>query len=102
MSFARKVRFTVKNGQAAEFNRLMVAEVLPLMKQAKGFHQNLTVLANDKGTSLSVWADRASAETYNTNTYPEILKKLGTVLEGTPRVDTYETILTAVAEPVSA
>ncbi len=46
--------------------------------------------------SISVWDDRACAETYNTKTYPEVLKKLNTVLEGTPRVDTYDTIFTII------
>jgi quinol monooxygenase YgiN len=94
MSFARNVHFTVKSGKVDEFNRLMNTEILPLMKKEKGFHQDLTVLASNAGMSLSVWDDRASAETYNTKTYPEVLKKLNPVLEGTPRVETYDTILT--------
>jgi len=96
MNFARNVNFTVKNGKVDEFNRLMQAEVLPLMKKEKGFRENLTLLRSNTGMSISVWDDRASAETYNTKTYPEVLKKLQPVLEGTPRVDTYDTILTMV------
>lgn len=96
MSFARNVQFTLKNGKTDEFNRLMNTEILPLMKNAKGFRQDLTVLGTNTGMSISVWDDRASAETYNTKTYPEVLKKLNTVLDGTPRVDTYDTILTMV------
>lgn len=96
MSFARNVHFSIKNGKVDEFNRLMNTEVLPLMKKETGFRQDLTVLASNTGMSLSVWDDRASAETYNTKTYPEVLKKLNPVLEGTPRVETYDTILTVV------
>jgi len=96
MSFARNVHFTVKNGKVDEFNRLMHTEVLPLLKKEKGFRQDLTVLGSNTGMSISVWDDRACAETYNTKTYPEVLKKLNPVLEGTPRVDTYDTILTMV------
>jgi quinol monooxygenase YgiN len=92
MHFARNVNFTVKNGKIDEFNRLMKTEILPLMKGQKGFCQDLTVLHSNTGMSLSVWDDRASAETYNTKIYPEVLKKLNPVLEGTPRVETYETI----------
>ena len=91
MSFARNVQFTVKNGKTDEFNRLMHAEVLPLLKNEKGFRRDLTVLGSHTGMSISVWDDRASADTYNTKTYPEVLKKLNPVLEGKPRVDTYET-----------
>ena len=94
MSFARNVQFTVKSGKVEEFNRLMNTEVLPLMKKEKGFRQDLCVLNRNTGMSISVWDDRACAETYNTKTYPEVLKKLEAVLEGTPRVDTYDTIYT--------
>jgi quinol monooxygenase YgiN len=92
MSFARNVQFTVKNGKVDEFNRLLDKEVLPLMKHEKGFVQDITVLGKNTGMSISLWDDRASAEMYNTRTYPEVLKKLNPVLEGTPRVETYDTI----------
>jgi quinol monooxygenase YgiN len=96
MNFARNVHFTVKNGKIDEFNRLMRTEVLPLMNQEKGFRQDLTLLGGNTGMSISVWDDRACADTYNTKTYPEVLKKLSQVLEGTPRVDTYDTIFTVI------
>jgi quinol monooxygenase YgiN len=96
MSFARNVNFTLKTGKTDEFNRLMTSEILPLMKNQKGFCQDLTVLHSNSGMSITVWDDRASAETYNTKTYPEVLKKLTPVLEGTPRVETYDTIHTLV------
>jgi len=37
-----------------------------------------------------VWEDRPSAEAYNTNTYPQILAKLNPMLDGTPRVETFD------------
>jgi quinol monooxygenase YgiN len=92
MHYARNVNFTVKNGKVDEFNRLMKTEILPLMKGQKGFCQDLTVLHSNTGMSMSVWDDRASAETYNRTIYPEVLKKLHAVLEGTPRVETYDTV----------
>ena len=53
----------------------------------------LKILGSNTGMSISVWDDRASADTCSTKADPEVLKKLDPVLEGTPRVDTYETIL---------
>ena len=96
MTYARNVHFTVRNGKVDEFNRLMNTEILPLLKNEKGFRQDLTLLGSNTGMSISVWDDRACAETYNTKTYPEVLKKLNPVLEGTPRVDTYDTIFTMI------
>jgi hypothetical protein len=90
------VNFTVKTGKIDEFNRLMTTEILPLMKGQKGFREDLTLLRGSTGMSITLWDDRTFAETYNTKTYPEVLKKLNPVLEGTPRVDTYDTILTTI------
>jgi len=94
MSVARNVQFTVKQGKVEEFNKLMHTEVLPLLKAEKGFRQDLTVMGATTGMSISVWDDRACAESYNAKTYLEVLKKLDPVLDGTPRVDNYETIFT--------
>ncbi|HEX5043689.1 MAG TPA: hypothetical protein VFV75_12335 [Candidatus Polarisedimenticolaceae bacterium] len=102
MSFARNVHFTVKNGKVDEFQRLMNVEILPLVKKEKGFRQDLTLLGGNTGMSVSLWDDRACAETYNAKTYPEVLKKLTPVLEGTPRVDTYDTIFTTIPDVVHA
>jgi len=102
MSFARNVHFTVRNGKVDEFNRLMNSEILPLVKKEKGFCQDLTLLNGNIGMSTSVWDDRTCAETYNTKTYPEVLQKLNPVLEGTPRVDTYDTIITTTPKLVHA
>jgi len=96
MSYARNVHFTLKSGKVEEFNRLMHAEVLPLMNTENGFRQNLTLLGGNVGMSISVWDDRACAEAYSTKTYPVILKKLGVVLDGTPRVETYDTMFTMI------
>jgi len=94
MSFARNVHFSVKTEKVDEFKRLMNTEILPLLKKESGFRQDVTIMSNNTGMSTSVWDDRASCETYNTKTYPEVLKKLNPVLEGTPRVETYDTIFT--------
>ena len=102
MHFVRNVHFTVKNGKVDEFKRLMNTEILPLLKKEKGFRQELTVLSSNSGMSISMWDDRGSAETYNTKSYPEVLKKLHPVLEGTPRVETYDNIVTDIPHLVHA
>jgi hypothetical protein len=50
----------------------MHAEVLPLLNNEKGFRQDMTLLGGNNGMSISVWDDRACAETYNTKTYQVI------------------------------
>lgn len=92
MRFARNVQFEIKSEKHADFNRIFANDVLPLLKQQKGFKEELTLVNPDRARAMgiSVWEDRASAETYGTTTYPRILEKLSPVLEGTPRVETYE------------
>ena len=102
MSFARSVQFVVKTGKTDDFKRVMNKDIMPLLKQEKGFRQVLTVLDRNGGMSLSVWDDRVSAEAYNTKTYPEVLRKLDGVLEGAPSVHTYETVFSLIPDVVHA
>jgi quinol monooxygenase YgiN len=102
MTFGRNVHFTVQAGKVDEFNRLMHTEILPLLKREKGFRDEITFLRGTTGMSVSTWDDRAGAETYNTKTYPEVLRKLNPVLEGTPRVETFDAVLTTIPDVVRA
>jgi len=90
MRFARNVQFQIKSGKNEEFNRIFVNDVLPVLKKQKGFKDELTLVNRDRAMGISLWEDRASAETYQNTTYPQILEKLNPVLEGTPRVESYD------------
>ena len=39
---------------------------------------------------ITLWEKKDNAETYDRSTYPQMLKTLAKVLEGTPRVQTYD------------
>jgi len=95
MRYARNDRFIIRDGKADEFHRLMDAEVLPLLKNAKGFRDDLTLLIDNLGMSISVWDDVASAERYRTDIRPEVLERLRAVLATTQRVAAHEDVLTA-------
>ena len=91
MRFAREINFQIKNGKEKEFAGLFENEVVPMLRKQAGFQQEVTFV-NPKGAhAISVWDDRKSAETYQTETYPKVLAKLTTVIEGNPTVETYET-----------
>jgi quinol monooxygenase YgiN len=90
MRFARNVQFQIKSEKHADFNRILTNDVLPILKKQKGFQEELTLVNRQSVMGISVWEDRASADTYASATYPGILEKLSPVLEGTPRVETYE------------
>jgi hypothetical protein len=39
-------------------------------------------------TAISLWDTKASSDTYDTNTYPEVLKTMARFIEGTPKAQT--------------
>lgn len=91
MRFAREIQFQIKSGKEKEFAGVFENEVVPMLRKQAGFQQEVTMV-NPKGAhAISVWDDRKSAETYQTETYPKVLAKLTNVINGTPTVETYET-----------
>jgi quinol monooxygenase YgiN len=91
MNFARNVHFQIKKGKEQEFNNLIEKEVLPILRKQNGFREEVTLVNPTDAVGISLWDDRKSAETYRTETYPQVLAKLTPVIEGTPKVETYET-----------
>lgn len=90
--FSRNVHMRLKPNSAVEFTRTLEREILPLLRKQSGFQDEITFLAPD-GTSavaISLWDRKENAEAYGRETYPEVLKGLGKVVEGTPEVGTYE------------
>ncbi|MFY9551755.1 MAG: antibiotic biosynthesis monooxygenase [Thermoanaerobaculia bacterium] len=102
MNYARNVHFQIKNGKEKEFTTLFENEILPMLRKQKGFKEELTLVNKDKAVGISLWADRASAEAYQTSTYPKIVQKLNPVIVGTPRVETYEVFAGATTLRVAA
>jgi len=57
-----------------------------------GFADEITFVAADgtQALAISLWDRKENAEAYGRETYPEVLKGLAKVVEGTPEVGTYE------------
>jgi heme-degrading monooxygenase HmoA len=90
--FARIVKINLKTNRTNDFNQAFEKLVLPMLRKEKGFQDEI-MFAGPSGTemvSISLWDRKESAETYNTQTYPAVLKALDDVLEGSPQVKTYE------------
>lgn len=90
MQFARTVHFQIKNGKKDEFNKVFTSEVLPMLKKQDGFRQEFTLLNPERCLGISLWKDRSSAENYQRSAYPKVLESLNPIIEGNPRVETYE------------
>jgi heme-degrading monooxygenase HmoA len=90
--FARIVSIHLKPKSATEFTQLIEKEALPLLRKQKGFHDEMTFLAQGgtEGVAISLWDQKENADAYSRDAYPAVLKTLGRVVEGTPQVRTYE------------
>ena len=90
--FTRHVTMKLKANSAVEFNRIIEKEVLPLLRKQKGFRDEITVIAPERSEAVGTtfWDTKADAQAYNTTGYPELLKTLLPVVEGTPKVETFE------------
>ena len=90
--FARKVSMQLKPNSAAEFTRRLDKDIIPLLRKQKGFQDEITFVTTGgkDAFGISLWDRTEDAEAYSRGTYPEVAKLLATVVEGTPRIETYE------------
>jgi len=92
--FARNVSFRLKSNMFSDYTRTFENEILPLLRKQKGFKDEIT-LSNPgslDASAISLWESKTNAEAYNTNAYPEVLKTLARMIDGTPNVQTFETV----------
>src|SRR5881396_2265184 len=90
--FGRQVTMKLKANSAPELTRIADNEILPILRKQKGFRDETTFIAAERSEAIanSFWDTREDAEAYNRTGYPEVLKALSTVLDGTPKVQTFE------------
>jgi hypothetical protein len=90
--YARNVTLHLKANSASEFTRTLEKDILPVLRKQKGFKDELDFLGANgaDAMSISMWDRKENADTYARDTYPEVLKSLEKVVEGTPKVQTYE------------
>ncbi len=92
--FARNVSFHLKSNMLADYTRAFDKDILPLLRKQNGFKDEITFSAPGgvDVNAISLWDNKASADTYNTNSYPEVLKTMARYIEGTPTVHTSEVV----------
>jgi hypothetical protein len=90
--YARNVSINLKPDSAKQFAQKLEQDIVPLLKRQEGFQDEITLLADGGkyAIAISLWDRKESAEAYGRNTYPDVLKALATMIEGTPRVNAYE------------
>ncbi len=67
--YARRVSLKLKPNSTAEFARRLEKEVIPMLRKQKGFQDE---------------------DAYNRGPYAEVTKILAKLVDGTPRLETYE------------
>jgi heme-degrading monooxygenase HmoA len=90
--YARNVRMQLKPNSTAQFTQTLEKEVIPLLRKQEGFQDEVAFLVpgGTEAFAISFWQSKEKAEAYGRKSYPEVLKALANVVEGTPQLQTYE------------
>ena len=105
--FARNVSVHLKPSMLNDYNKTFTAEVLPLLRKQKGFQDEITLCNPDSLdlTAISLWDTRENAELYAKNGYNDVVKLLGKMIDGVPKVRSEEVIHSTIqshTEPARA
>ena len=90
--FARSVHLQLKSYSVVELTQTIDKEIIPLLRKQEGFQDEITFIAPGgmEAIAISLWDQKENAEAYNRGTYPQVLKALLKVIEGSPQVQIYE------------
>ncbi len=93
--YARNISFRLKTNMQSDYTRTFENQILPLLRKQKGFKDEIMLSSpgSQDALAISLWESRYTADDYNTNIYPQVLKTLANVIDGTPRVQTFETVV---------
>ena len=92
--FARSVSFRLKPNMLTDYNSAFENQILPLLRKQKGFKEEIALSnPNDPDAiAISLWENKANAEAYNSSIYPDVVKTLARVMDGTPKVQSGEVV----------
>jgi heme-degrading monooxygenase HmoA len=90
--YSHDVSFKLKPKSTAEFTRILEGEIIPLLRRQKGFEDGISFVSPERNeaVAISLWDKKDDAEAYGRKTYPEVLRALSKLVEGTPQVETFE------------
>jgi hypothetical protein len=102
--FARNVTFRLKSNMLSDYARTLENEILPLLRKQKGFKEEITLSnpGSSDAISISLWENKANADAYNTNLYPEVLRTFAKMIDGTPKVHTFEAVTSTFHNSLAA
>ena len=86
--FARNVALRLRPNTLNQFKRIFDAQIIPLLHKQPGFKDVITFAMTGGAdiTVISLWETKEDAEAYNTAGYPEVMKSLEPLLDGSPKL----------------
>lgn len=86
------VTFKLKPKSTTEFIEILEGEIIPLLRRQRGFEDEISFIAPERkqAVDISLWDKKEDAEAYHRARYPEVLKALSRVVEGTLTVEFFE------------
>ena len=91
--FARHVSMHLKPKSRVEFTQTLEKEIIPPLQKQNGFQDEIVFVeagAETEVVAISLWDKKEDAHAYQRAAYPEVLKTLSKVVDGTPEVRDYE------------
>lgn len=90
--FAREVTMHLKADSQAKFTQKLEKVIIPLLRLQQGFKDEIALVVSGgrRAVAISLWDKKENAEAYNSTKYPEVLKAMAELIEGTPVVETFE------------
>ena len=101
--FACNGSLRLKPNTLSEFTRIFDKEVIPMLRKQSGFRDEITFAVPGEldVVAISLWDTKEYAEAYNTAGYPEVLKILDKLLDGTPKVQVSDVISSTIHIPAA-
>lgn len=96
--YARHVSFNLKPNQRQELLSTLEREILPLLQKQNGFTDEMTFVTPDNKSvvAISLWERKENADSYSREIYPQVLKSLAGLVEGTTEVRGYEVAFSTI------
>jgi heme-degrading monooxygenase HmoA len=90
--FARLVTTHLKPGKFDLVTRKFEEKVIPRLRKQPGFRDEVSFFDADRreAVAISFWDTEADERKYDKELYPEMIKTLSDVFEGTPEVRRFE------------
>ncbi len=96
MKITRNVHVQLKDGKQKEFVQLFESQILPVLRQQKGFQDEVTLVDNNRALIISFWDDRKNAEMYHNSVYPKLAEKLSPMIQEPLKLETFEVATTTL------